>query len=295
MIGHHSTGDSVKHPLVSVSEAYQSVLESAHSPDPVIDEKKSTLRLQLGKIEKRGEAILHNAKTVREQIEAVYQKALTDLSAVVNKRLLVLKGDAQEYKRILQNIDRIKSYLEYLESGRDASLFLLSWHRYLEAKADLPFYQTPKDLQSVGGAIDSQPFYVSGNLTVVSETALKGESNAVAGSSHAGTLRGSTFSLIHPSQDAFNHYHHVSPRSTAGNPASIFKSSTLRLESNSLTSPKSNSMVENKSNLNDVRASVAPTKKESMQSMTASTTSLKKTTTDLFSEALQSLDLVPSI
>lgn len=50
----------------------------------------------------------------------------------------ILKGDAQELKRVLGEINRVQDYLKYLESGRDATLFLLSWHQYLQAKAELP-------------------------------------------------------------------------------------------------------------------------------------------------------------
>ena len=132
MMGHHSSGDSVKHPLVPVSEAYQSVLEAAHAPDPTLDDKRVTWTAQLGKIEARGENILKNAKSVREHLDSIYQKAIQDLDALVHQKLLVLKGEAHAYKQTLAEMDRLREYLVYLESGRDATLFLLSWHQYAQ-------------------------------------------------------------------------------------------------------------------------------------------------------------------
>ena len=129
MIGHHSTGDSVKHPLVPVSEAYQSVLESAHAPDPTLEDKRVAWTAQLSRIETKGDHILKNAKSVREHLDSIYHKAIQDLNALVHQKLLVLKGDAHAYKRILAEMRRLKEYLVYLESGRDATLFLLSWHQ----------------------------------------------------------------------------------------------------------------------------------------------------------------------
>jgi B-box zinc finger len=89
MIGHHSTGEAVKHPLVPVADAYQSVIESAHLPDPVVEERIEALKQHLEKIERRGQAIIENAKSVREHIDLVYKKAMDELSAIVNKRVSI--------------------------------------------------------------------------------------------------------------------------------------------------------------------------------------------------------------
>jgi hypothetical protein len=130
MTGHHSSGDAVKHPLVPVSEAYQRVLEAAHAPDPMLDEKRQVWTLQLSKLEARGTHILKNAKSVREHLDALYQKAIGELDSLVHQKLLILKGEAHAYKRCLADMDRLRDYLTYLETGRDAALFLLSWHQY---------------------------------------------------------------------------------------------------------------------------------------------------------------------
>lgn len=89
MIGHHSTGEAVRHPLVAVTEAYQSVIESAHAPDPLIEERQLNLKGQLQKISKKGQSVLLNAKLVREQIEEIYKKAMADLNSIVNRRVSI--------------------------------------------------------------------------------------------------------------------------------------------------------------------------------------------------------------
>ena len=61
--------------------------------------------------------------------DALYQKAIGELDALVHQKLLVLKGEAHAFKRSLADMDRLREYLNYLETGRDATLFLLSWHQ----------------------------------------------------------------------------------------------------------------------------------------------------------------------
>lgn len=49
----------------------------------------------------------------------------------------VLRGDASLFGRLLQALEQSSQYLNYLKTGRDAPLFLLSWHHYLQAKVAL--------------------------------------------------------------------------------------------------------------------------------------------------------------
>lgn len=79
MVGNHSSGEHSRHSLVPVTEAYQSVVEASQGPDPIIDERKKTIKGQLKKVEKRGQNLLQNVQLVKDQIESIYQKAITDL------------------------------------------------------------------------------------------------------------------------------------------------------------------------------------------------------------------------
>lgn len=287
MIGHHSTGEAVKHPLVSVTEAYASVMESSHAPDPLMEDRRTNLKSQLQKIHKRGQNILQNAKIVREQIEDIYKRAINDLNSVVYKRLLVLKSDAQEYKRLLSEMQRIRDYLDYLETGRDATLFLLSWHQYLHAKADLPLLPSSgKDNQS-----NELPLHVTGSLTVQCEIA---SSQRSSGSNHgphpsvqlahiakestltipAMNASAASISILNAHQPVTSSTLSSPPRNSSQVQASGNATPAYRLSSN-----QSSHSVNNNSN-HPNRSKFVP----------ANESHFKKAT-DMFTEALQTLDL----
>ncbi|KGG52673.1 hypothetical protein DI09_145p30 [Mitosporidium daphniae] len=137
MIGHHSSGDAAEHPLVSVPEAYASVVSASNSPDPIIDEGRKSVLKQFNRVQAKAEVILSNASQIREQLSKAYNLALADLDQQIAKKLRVLRGDAFLFGRLLQGLGRSAEFLRYLKVGRDAPLFLLSWHHYLQAKVSM--------------------------------------------------------------------------------------------------------------------------------------------------------------
>ena len=87
MIGHHSNSETVDHALVSVPEAYASVISASNSPDPVVEEGRKSVMKQLNRVQAKAEVILSNATQIREQLTKAYNIALAELDEQISKKV----------------------------------------------------------------------------------------------------------------------------------------------------------------------------------------------------------------
>lgn len=87
MVGHHSTGDAAEHALVSVPEAYASIMGASNSPDPIIEERRKSILRQLNRVQTKAEIILSNAAQIKENLIAIHNVALLELEAQISKKV----------------------------------------------------------------------------------------------------------------------------------------------------------------------------------------------------------------
>lgn len=113
--------------------------------------------------------------------------------------------------------------MDYLESGRDATLFLLSWHQYLHAKADLPLLPT-SSLANSGKLMthNETPLCVSGTLNIQVEGKSLNNTDSLHGDSFALSEGFSNFkfnqSLGNQQQhESQSHHYSLSKITTNGN------------------------------------------------------------------------------
>lgn len=137
MVGHHSTGDAARHKLITVAEAFRGVSDAASSTDPLLDSRKLRIAGQLAAVGERVKAIENNAAEVQQQLEELYKRALADLKNITKKKLNVLKGDIVELHREGAEIRQLESFLDYQQTGGDATQFILDWAHHQRLRGEL--------------------------------------------------------------------------------------------------------------------------------------------------------------
>ncbi|KAJ3284908.1 hypothetical protein HDU79_007752 [Rhizoclosmatium sp. JEL0117] len=157
MVGNHANGEAARHQLVSVSEAYQTVLQEARALDPVLQSRRQEIMNQIGAVNQRAKAVEKMSEQIETQIEEAYKRAMADLHSIVREKLNVLQGDEFELKRQLGEIDHLEDYLKYQQQG-DATQFLFSWSRHTAYRSELHDFKFFKntidvelDVKVVGG------------------------------------------------------------------------------------------------------------------------------------------------
>nr|KAJ3419320.1 hypothetical protein HK105_007100 [Polyrhizophydium stewartii] len=181
MVGNHANGEAARHQLVSVTEAYQSVLQEAQTPDPILQSRRTEISNQISAVNSRARAVEKMGSQIEQQIEEMYQRAMRELKAIIQDKLTVLLGDELELRRQMSEIDRLEDFLRYQQLG-DATTYLFSWSRHQHFRAalhDFGFFRSEIDVQ-----LDAR---VAGTLSVVVDEDKHGGSGGGGGSGSAGS------------------------------------------------------------------------------------------------------------
>lgn len=184
MVGHHSTGDAARHKLITIAEAFKSVAESANAIDPILESRKAAIKSQMQSVKERTKQVFANSDAIKAQLDEIYSKALSDLKALVKKKLNVLKGDSVELERELSEIGQLEAFLEYQKSGPNATQFILDWSHHQRLRSELhsfPFFRE---------TIDVLPdIRVNGGIQVHVESAMNGTNFGYSTADIAGDKR----------------------------------------------------------------------------------------------------------
>ncbi|KAJ3157358.1 hypothetical protein HDU89_002772 [Geranomyces variabilis] len=149
MVGNHANGEAARHQLVSVSEAYASVVQEAQTHDPILQNRRTEIANQIGAVGSRAKAVEKMGSQIEAQIEEMYKRAMLDLKDIVRNKLTVLRGDEYELQRQLGEIERLEEFLRYQQEG-DATTFLFNWSKHQQCRADLHdfrFFRNQIDVQ----------------------------------------------------------------------------------------------------------------------------------------------------
>ncbi|TPX42567.1 hypothetical protein SeMB42_g05076 [Synchytrium endobioticum] len=144
MVGNHANGEAARHKLVSVAEAYATVMHESNERDPLLQNRRSDIQNQLVAVAAREKAVDKMGQQMELQIDEIHRKALADSRSIVKKKLDVLRGDTLELKRQLQEIERLEAFLKYQQAG-DPTQFLFSWARHQQVRAELHDFRFFKD------------------------------------------------------------------------------------------------------------------------------------------------------
>ncbi|KAI8924102.1 hypothetical protein BC831DRAFT_467143 [Entophlyctis helioformis] len=161
MVGHHANGEAARHQLVSVSEAYQSALQEAQMPDPILQSRKTEIANQITAVNSRARAVERMGSQIEQQIEEMYQRAMRELKSIIQSKLTILLGDEVELKRQLTDIQRLEEFLKYQQTG-DATTYLFNWSRHQAARSamhDFRYFRADIDVQ-----LDAK---ITGSISVV--------------------------------------------------------------------------------------------------------------------------------
>lgn len=137
MVGHHSSGDAARHRLITVAEAFRGVSDTAKAADPLLQARKQRIEAQVGAVSERAMAIEANATQIQGQLEEIYKKALADLRGITKKKLNILKGDMVELHREAAEMRHLEAFLEYQQSGGNATQCILDWAYHQKLRGEL--------------------------------------------------------------------------------------------------------------------------------------------------------------
>ncbi|KAI9173328.1 hypothetical protein H9P43_007459 [Blastocladiella emersonii ATCC 22665] len=149
MVGHHAAGEAAKHKLVSVGEAYTTVMAESQLTDNILTSRKQAIQNQVVCLSARSKALDKHAAVVQQHIDDIYKKATADLAAITQAKRNVLASDECELHRQLEEILRLERFLAYQQAG-DATQFLFSWARHQQLRQELhdfKFFRDSIDVQ----------------------------------------------------------------------------------------------------------------------------------------------------
>ena len=165
MVGHHSAGETTKHKLVSIMEAYHSIIQTTDDSDAILEKRIENIKKQAVLLKEREERIVENSKETQAQLDEMHKKATTDLIEITKKKINVLKADYLELTRQMDEIESVDDYLVYQKSSIDTTQFILDWNNYLKTKTELHNFMFFKE------AIDAFPdIKISGAIQVVTDS-----------------------------------------------------------------------------------------------------------------------------
>ncbi|KAJ3010638.1 hypothetical protein HKX48_007306 [Thoreauomyces humboldtii] len=160
MVGNHANGEAARHQLVSVAEAYTSVIQEAQTHDPILQARRTEITSQIAAVNSRAKAVEKMGAQIEAQIEDMYKRAMADLKHVVKNKLTVLLGDELELHRQFGEIERLEEFLRYQQEG-DATTFLFNWAKHQQCRSELHdfrFFRNQIDVQ-----LDAR---ITGGITV---------------------------------------------------------------------------------------------------------------------------------
>lgn len=144
MTGHHSSGESSRHKLVSIMDAYRSIFESSQNPDQIFDGRKREIVEQVQAILDRAKAIEGNQSTLERELEDRFRRALTEIRVSVCKKFNLLKGELAELSRRQMEMTNVEEFLNYQKSGGAVLQFILDWSHFLRLKSEIHATNLPK-------------------------------------------------------------------------------------------------------------------------------------------------------
>lgn len=167
MTGHHSGGESSKHRLVGIMEAYHSIVEAARLPDAVFEARRSEIQEQLQQVVDSARSIEKNRRSLIAELEARHRQAILDLQQAAERKFNLLRGEVSELQRRHLDMHVLESFLRYQQSSGVVLQFILDWSHYLKLKADLQSIVPQKISTS-----DVEPdLRLSGSLIIAQGTA----------------------------------------------------------------------------------------------------------------------------
>ena len=104
MVGSHSTPETASHSFERISDAYSRALAEASEPDPLLEQKKASLKQFLLQIDDRINEIKHNAEQVEAKLNKALQEALLSLQKETQSKISSLLASEMEIKRQIEEI-----------------------------------------------------------------------------------------------------------------------------------------------------------------------------------------------
>ncbi|KAI9016975.1 hypothetical protein BC832DRAFT_543324 [Gaertneriomyces semiglobifer] len=160
MVGHHANGENAKHPLLPISEAYQSVLHDSMKPSPLLTHRRAEISSQIAQIHSRATAVTTMGETLHQQLTEIYHRALAQVKDIVDAKLNILLGDELELVRQMSEVERVESFWKYLLEG-DAMTLLFNWARHQKMVGEVGDFKWFKREIDVG--LDAK---ITGQLSV---------------------------------------------------------------------------------------------------------------------------------
>lgn len=149
MIGHHSSGDTTKHSLITVSDAFKHV--SQYLKEEEENPRMETIKKQASSIMERAMCIEENTNRVQKEADEIYKRICFDIKTQKERKTNLLKGDLSELQRQAQEIKQLSFFLRYQYNGNNKGLFLLDWSNHLLLKEKL------QDFNHFKSSIDVYP------------------------------------------------------------------------------------------------------------------------------------------
>lgn len=183
MVGSHSTPETSSHVFERINEAYQRALGEAAEADPLLEQKKMTLKQFLTQLDDRITEVKHNAEQVEGRIYKALQEVLLQLQQETQGKISSLISAEMEVKRQLEEISWIECFLKYQQEILSPAHFMVAWGRHNDLRGEV---FTSEELFELAQVLPD--IKLEGQLHVTTDTAIRSR----AGQSDLQSLASST-------------------------------------------------------------------------------------------------------
>lgn len=136
MVGNHSSGEASRHKLVTVAEAFDSVLKESSKKEVGLQAKCTAVNNHLKQLRVRTKQVEDHHALLEAELQKMFETLMNALRSKTAMKLNTLLSDELECRRLISELQEMESFLEYQQTGRDVYPLLCSWGRHVQLRQD---------------------------------------------------------------------------------------------------------------------------------------------------------------
>lgn len=123
--------------LTDIGDAYDAALAASQEADPLLDERRRSIKDALTMIDNKLAAIQSNSASVEEELYARMQAAMFALQDETQRKMNALLSEELELRRQLGAIDWNESFVKVMQETLPPMTFISAWERHAGLKSGL--------------------------------------------------------------------------------------------------------------------------------------------------------------
>jgi len=167
-----SLGSRTEEMLSDLTAKYEAALHASTQPEPLLEERRRSIREGLRRITGKLESVRSNSEMVYEEVCKRMQAALERLDTLTKRKTAVLLSEELELRRQLRQIASSESMVPHLQEALQPTAFVEAWEAHQTMRRELISQMSGAGASMIGEALDGvkADLKVVGDVDVVAAT-----------------------------------------------------------------------------------------------------------------------------